>query len=168
MHAPPKAAMRSAPNIRRDCSTGEARPPNPILPQQPLRLAKHRSSTRKTRQQESKMRRVTTGLCITFMLLGGQAAPADDDYDHGYQSYQRYGSQPESSNGIAGYNAARDYERQQQMQRDDDARRQQMMRETPPPTPSGRYQPPRSQVSSPPLKQSPRVKTVPKLVPITI
>ncbi len=113
------------------------------------------------------MRGLTSGLCIALLLLGAQAARADDDYDHGYQSYQRYGSQPESSNGIAGYNAARDYERQQQMQRDDDARRQQMMRDAPSSTPSGRYQSPHSDVSPPPPKRSPRANTSPKL-PITI
>jgi len=72
------------------------------------------------------MRRVTSGLYIAFLLAGVPAAQADEDYDNGYHSYQHDYSQPESSNGIGGYNAARDYERQQQMQRDEDARRQRM------------------------------------------
>jgi len=100
------------------------------------------------------MRRVTTGICIAFLLAGVPVALADEDYDHGYQSYQRGYSQPESSNGIGGYNAARDYERQQQMQRDDDARRQRMLRDTPSSSPSGRSPSLRSEVSPAPSEPS--------------
>jgi hypothetical protein len=42
----------------------------------------------------TKMRRVTSGLCIAFALAGVPAAQADEDYDNGYHGY----SQPQSSN----------------------------------------------------------------------
>jgi hypothetical protein len=96
------------------------------------------------------------------LLAGAPAALADEDYDHGYQSYQRGYSQPESSNGIGGYNAARDYERPQQMQRDDDARRQQMLRDSQSSTPSGRNQSPRSEVSPAPSEEPARPEASPQ------